>query len=362
VAKNGEKTRKTMSKRDKSHYVKPMTVHETKVAITDFTFGDLKTEEVILTPLGCKLVASPCRNEAELIDLVHSADFVITQFAPLSSKVIDSMTMARLIVRYGIGVDNVNIDAATRKRIPVCNVPDYCVDEVADHTLALILALTRQVAHISAQVRLGNWRTVVPLEKMVVLKNKTVGLVGFGRIGREVMQRLRPFKCRFVIHDPGIKRDEIAAAGAKAASLNELLQVSDIVSLHCPSIPSTRQLINRDTLRRMRKSALLINVARGSVVHQNDLITALQNGTIAGAGLDVSDPEPINDDSPLLKMESVIITNHVASCSVEAIKMLRQCVAETVAMGVRGEPLPNIVNPGVFEKKRQFVAPMTEPR
>src|ERR1700678_3422944 len=181
-----------------------MTSHETRVAVTDFTFDDLTHEEVILTPLGCKLLVGPCKNETDLINLVHAADFVITQFAPLSSKVIDSMTRARGIVRYGIGVDNVNLEAATRNRIPVCNVPDYCIDEVADHTVSLILALTRQVPQLSDRIRKGQWRTALQLAKMVVLKNKTVGIVGFGRIGREVMARLQPFKCRFVVHDPGL--------------------------------------------------------------------------------------------------------------------------------------------------------------
>lgn len=322
-----------------------MNASRPKVVVTDWTFQDLQVEEEVLESLGCDLVARQCKTEQELIALVGGADCVITQFAPLTHKIIGAMDKARAIVRYGIGVDNVNLEAATLKRIPVCNVPDYCIDEVADHTLALILALTRQIPQVSNRVRSGKWRTALELEKISALKTITVGVIGFGRIGREVVQRLRPFKCPLLVHDPVVPGWEITNSGASAVSLDELLQSSDLITLHCPSTPQTRHLINRQSLARMKRGVILINVARGAVVQQDDLVAALQSGHVAAAGLDVTDPEPIPDDSLLLRMENVIITNHIASCSPRAMTTLRRCVAETAALALRGAKLPNVVNP-----------------
>ena len=162
-----------------------------KVVITDYTFPSLEIEEGILRAAGVDVVGGQCKTTAELIRLVADADAVITQFAPVTAEVIGAMGLARVIVRYGIGVDNVDLDAARARGIPVCNVPDYCIDEVADHTLALILATTRQVVTNAASVRSGKWGLATPLERMLTLRDLTVGVVGFGRIGREVAARLR---------------------------------------------------------------------------------------------------------------------------------------------------------------------------
>jgi len=165
------------------------------VAITDYAFPNLTTEEKILAAAGCKTVGRQCKTEADLIDLWQNADAVITQFARVYAAVIDSMARARVIVRYGIGVDNVDLDAARRRKIPVCNIPDYCIDEVADHTLAFVLTTTRQVVPNTLQVRAGKWSLVSTLSQMKTLRDLTVGVVGFGRIGREVVRRRLPFKC-----------------------------------------------------------------------------------------------------------------------------------------------------------------------
>lgn len=323
----------------------PMSAPRPKVVITDWTFADLRIEEEILKPAGCELAARQCRTEAELSALVAEADCVLTQFAPLTPNVIRAMTRTRAIVRYGVGVDNVNLEAATQRRIPVCNVPDYCIHEVADHTLALILALTRQIPQVANRVRAGQWRSALELQKMSALQSLTVGVVGFGRIGREVVQRLRAFHATVLAHDPAAAARDMTAVGAEAVSFEELLRASDVISLHCPSTPQTRHLIHRGTLARMKRGVILINVARGTVVQQSDVLAALQSGQVAAAGLDVTDPEPIPDDHPLLRMENVIITNHVASCSPAAFVTLRTRAAETAALAVQGGKLPNVVNP-----------------
>ena len=196
-----------------------------KIAVTDYTFGDLDIETAVLAPLGCQVVGQRTHAEAELIELVRDADCVITQFAPVNARVIDAMQRARAIVRYGIGVDNVDLAAAAAKNIPVCNVPDYCIDEVADHTLALLLALTRRIVANSNYIRDGKWGSAAPLTSLHSLKQLRVGIVGFGRIGREVARRLIAFKSPVQVFDPRSFREaDIQQAGCEAVDLERLIE------------------------------------------------------------------------------------------------------------------------------------------
>ncbi len=318
-----------------------------KVAVTDYTFDSLDTETAVLAPLGCTLVGRRCKTPEELKELTADADAVLTQFAPISADVIAAMTKARVIVRYGIGVDNVDLEAARACGIPVCNIPAYCIDEVADHTLALILALTRQIVPTCLHLRGGRWSLPAPLESMHALKALTVGVVGFGRIGREVAARLRAFKSKVVVFDPVVPAVEVERAGCVPTALDELLRTADVLTLHCPSTPATVRMIDRVALEKMKPGALLINVGRGNLVDTSALIEALQLGRLGGVGLDVCDPEPIPSGSPLLGMGNVILTPHVASASVPAVSSLRTQVAQTAARALRGEPLENVVN-GVY--------------
>ncbi len=316
-----------------------------KIAITDYSFPSLDIEEGILRPLGHDIVAwKEKRAAAELPQLVADADAVITQFAPVNADVIASMSRAKVIVRYGIGVDNVDLDAAKGRGIPVCNVPDYCIDEVADQTLAFLLATTRQIVTNCVRNREGKWGLPVPLDQMRALRDLTVGIVGFGRIGREVVSRLRAFKCNVLVHDPVVAAGEIEHAGGKPVMLRELLSQTDVISLHCPSTANTRGMINRDSMAIMRRGVILINVARGDLVDSTALTEALQSGHIAAAALDVFAPEPIPAEHPILKMDNVIVASHIASCSVPAVRKLRETAANLAAMALRGEPLPNVVN------------------
>jgi D-3-phosphoglycerate dehydrogenase len=317
----------------------------TKVAVTDYTFAALDVETDILRPLGCEIVASRrTASPAELQQLVGDADHVLTQFAPLTAEVIAAMRRARVIVRYGVGVDNVDLDAAKARGIPVCNVPDYCTDEVADHTLALILALTRQTLPNCLRVRGGTWGLAVPLAAMRALRDMTVSVLGFGRIGREVARRLKAFKGRVLVYDPAVPAAAIREAGLEPVALDNALAGGDIVSLHCPSTAQTRHMMSAATIARMRPGALLINVARGDLVDTAALLDALHSGHLAGAGLDVFETEPLPADSPLLGMANVIVSAHVASTSVKAVRTLRETAAGIISKSVRGEPLPNIVN------------------
>jgi len=323
-----------------------------KVVITDYTFPSLEIEERILLAAGVEVVGVQCKTPEELMRSVADADAVITQFAPISAEVIGAMSRARAIVRYGIGVDNVDLDAARARGIPVCNVPDYCIDEVADHTLSFILATTRQVVTNTMRVRSGKWGLATPLERMLTLRNVTVGVVGFGRIGREVAARLRAFKSRVLVHDPFVVEAEIERAGCRAASLSELYAESHLVTLHCPSTAHTRGMIDSKALRSMRPGVILINVARGDLVNSAALALALERGHVAAAALDVFSPEPIPADHPILRMENVIVSSHIASASVLAVQTLRKTAASLALQALRDEPLANVVNGVTREGQR----------
>jgi D-3-phosphoglycerate dehydrogenase len=316
-----------------------------KVLVTDHTFDPLDIEKRILEPFGAFIDAHQCKTVEQLLPRVADADAVLTQFSPVSAQVIAAMKHVRVIVRYGIGVDNVDLQAAKEQGIPVCNVPDYCIDEVADHTLAFILALTRQVVPNCVGVRGGPWRLAVPLAQMKTLRDLTVGVVGFGRIGRAVVRRLLPFGGVIRVFDPAVHPKEIEAAGASAVlSLEELLPQSDVLTLHCPSTTQTRRMVGADRLAAMKRGSILVNLARGDLVDTNALVAALQSGYLAAAALDVCDPEPISSGHPLLQMPNVVVSAHVASASVRAVRTLRETAAGLVARRLRGESLPNVVN------------------
>jgi len=322
-----------------------------QVVVTDYTFADLSIEEQLIVSSGLNLNSGQAKTPEELIPLVKDADAVITQFAPVNATVIERMERAKVIVRYGIGVDNVDLKAARAKGIPVCNVPDYCIDEVADHTLAFLLASTRQIVPHSVAVHSGKWGLATPISEFRVLRDMTVGIIGFGRIGREVAARLKPFKCRVMIHDPVVDAEKIELAGYEPASLAGLLKNSDAVTLHCPSMESTRGLIGHETLAEMKHGAILINLARGDLVQTDALVSAIKTGKLAGAALDVFSPEPIPAGHPILSMQNVILAPHIASVSVPAVKKLRETAAQLALMAIRGEKLPNVVNGVVSDCK-----------
>jgi D-3-phosphoglycerate dehydrogenase len=316
------------------------------VTITDYTFPDLSVEESILRPAGVEILSSKERpSPATLEGLVREADAVIVQFAPVDAAAVQAMSRAKAIVRYGIGYDNVDSTAARSRGIPVCNIPDYCVDEVADHTLAFILATTRQVVSNAVHVRAGKWGLASPLGAMQSLKHLTIGLVGFGRIGREVARRLIPFKARVLVFDPVVDPGQIRAAGSEPVdSLEQLLAQSDVVSPHCPSLPSTRRMFNAAAFAGMKRGSVFVNVGRGDLADSAALTAALESGHLGGAALDVFDPEPIPSGHPILSLPNVILASHIASASPSAVQTLRETAARLALMAIRGEPLPNVVN------------------
>jgi len=315
-----------------------------RAIVTDYTFPDLSVEEQLLAGAGISLAGHQAKTVEALLPAVADADLVITQFAPVQRPVIEAMRRAKVIIRYGIGVDNVDLAAAREKGIPVCNIPDYCINEVADQTLAFLLAQTRQVLPNHRLIAEGKWGLAGSLAGMRALRDQTVGVVGYGRIGRAVVERLIPFGCRVLVHDPLMVQGPVGGSAVTAVPLAELLAQSDIVTLHCPSLDSTKKMINRQSLAQMKPGSLLINVGRGDLVDPDALLESLQSGHLGGASLDVFDPEPIPAGHPIRTLPNVVLASHIASASPRAVRTLRESVAKIAIAVHRGEVPPNIVN------------------
>lgn len=316
-----------------------------KVAVSDFTFSNLAIERQVLASCDVEFIEAQCHTEEELIAQMSEVDYIITQYAPISARVIPSLARCKVISRYGVGVDNIDLEAASQAGIPVCNVPDYCVNEVADHALALMLGATRYIVQGAACVRSGRWEFPAANSNNVqVLSEMVVGLLGCGRIGRGVATRLRGFGCRLLACDPYVSDEDIISAGAIPVSFEELLAESDVVSLHTPSNAETRGIISAEVLAQMKDGVILVNVSRGDLVVTNDLIQAIESGKVQAAAVDVTDPEPLPAGHPLAALDNVIITAHFAAVSQKAMLELRQRTAGAIAAAIRGEVLQNVVN------------------
>lgn len=305
------------------------------VVITDWGFPSLDAEHAILEPHDVAIRAHQCKTEQEVAAAVAEADVVMAQWAPVKRTAIAAMKRCRGIVRYGIGLDNVDLDAAAERSIPVRNVPDYCLDEVADHTMALLLAVQRQVRAVDSLVRGGTWKITPPLP-LPPLRASVLGLVGFGRIARLVATRAQSFGVRVVAFDPLVPKEVFARAGVEQSTLEDLFRTCDLISLHCPLTETTRHLVNDTTIATMKEHAIIVNTSRGGLVHTDALVTALNGRRIAGAGLDVFEQEPLPDTHPLRACDNVILTSHNAWYSSASVGELQKRAA-LAALGLLQE-------------------------
>jgi len=314
-----------------------------KVVVTDHIFPSRTIEEKALEGLGVELVFANCRTEDEVIQMVSDADAVLTTYAPVTAKAIAAMTKCKLIARYGVGVDNVAVAEATKRGITVCNVPDYCVHEVSEHALAMLLALTRRLPQIGADVRTGHWdfRPFRPLHR---LHGKTLGLIGLGRIAGALAGKATALGLRVLAFDPYVKSDSAAAVHTSLVTLDELLAASDLISIHCPLTPETRGVIGSAAFAKMRPHAILVNVARGGIIDEAALVAALEAGLLGGVGLDVLENEPLTAGHPLLAFDRVLITPHVAFYSEESTVELQASAVNEVVRYLTGEPPRSPVN------------------
>jgi D-3-phosphoglycerate dehydrogenase len=319
------------------------------VAITDYVFPSLDPERAVLEPLGVELRPGQCKSEEEIIELTRGADAVLNCYVKLPAGVIERLDRCKIIARYGIGVDNVDLGAATRAGILVTNVPDYCIDEVSDHALALMLALARQIVAADRAVKAGGWN-VVPHAGILRLRGRTLGLLGFGKIARVLASKTQPLGMKVLAYDPYVDSELIEDHGAEAADLDGLLAEADVISIHVPLSPETRNLIGPRELARMKRTSLLINTSRGGIVDEEALAEALKAGLVGGAALDVLSPEPPAANHPLRQLPNAILTPHLAFYSRESVVELQTKAAEEVARALKGEPPRSPVNREVLSR------------
>lgn len=312
-----------------------------RVLLTDYAWDDLEVERRILAAAGIELIVAPKTDEATLAKLAaeHRVEAIMTCWAKVTSAVIAASSQCRHVARLGIGLDNIDVPFCTTRGILVTNVPDYCLAEVAEHTLALVFALGRKVAWYHAQTKAGLYQlpSGPPLRRMA---GQTLGIVGLGNIGRQVAARANALGMRVV----AVARRPFDAPGVERVPLDELLAVSDYVSLHAPHTPETHHLMNESRLARMRASAYLINTARGALVDHDALARALAENRIAGAALDVQTPEPPDLTQSPYNDPRVIVTPHAAFVSVESLIELRERASRQVVESLAGGIPPHVVN------------------
>ena len=310
------------------------------VVITHHGFPNIEQEKRVIETAGGNVMEVHGESPDELIAATREADALLVQHSPITAEVIDALNNCKIIVRYGIGVDNVDLDAAKAKGIPVCNVPDYGVDEVADHAVSLALTLGRQLPQIDLRLRGGEWK-ITPISPMPAFREMTFATAGFGRIGRAVLARASGFKFKLAAYDPFVDADTMAEVGVTKLSLDELFAQADILSLHLPLSPETQHLVNAARLQEMKSHAILVNTARGALIDTVALANALQERVVAYAGLDVFEEEPLNQDHPLLSCQNALLTSHVAWFSESSVPLLQRLAAEEVVRGIQNEPLKN---------------------
>ena len=314
-----------------------------KVLFTDYQYANIDQELDILAHTGAEIVDLEQDKSTPLEEAVRDADAIIVQYAEITPELIGRMDSCKIIIKYGIGVNNIDAQAASAKGIYVCNVPDYGIDEVSNAAIAMMLALHRKLPVTRKALRNGDWSydAMVPIKG---LAGSTLGLVGLGRIPALVAKKMQGFSLNILACDPYVSPEHAEKLGVRLVDLETLYTESDIVSIHCALTDETRHMFHADVFRKMKSAAIIINTARGPVICEKDLIDALRAGEIAGAGLDTYETEPISQDNPLLQMENVICTPHVAWYSEQAIKNVQRGAAVEVARVLRGEKPVNPVN------------------
>ena len=307
------------------------------IAVTDSPFPSLDPARAALARVEPELRMAASASADDILAVGRDADAILVTYAKLPGELLRKLTRCKAIGRFGLGVDNIDVAAAAGLGITVTYVPDYCMHEVSDHAMALLLALARKIPLSNKLVQAGRWEmpAVVPIHR---LAGRVLGLVGFGNIPRALAPKAKAFGLTVVTHDPFVPREVPAAAGVEAVSFERLLAISDFVSVHAPLTPSTRGLFNADALRKMKKGAMLINTARGPLVEEAALVAALDAGHLAAAALDVVEVEPLARDSRLLGRDNLILSPHTGFYSVEALDELQTKCASDVARVLCGEP------------------------
>jgi D-3-phosphoglycerate dehydrogenase / 2-oxoglutarate reductase len=323
-------------RRDKPGDDAEKTMPRPLIAITDSPFPSLDPAKKALARLDPEYRVAKSPSPGDILSVARDANAILVTYAKLPGDLLRQLKNCKAIGRFGLGVDNIDLPAAKELGIAVNYVPDYCLREVSDHAMALLLALARKVAFSNKLVQSGRWEVppIVPLRR---LESQVLGLIGFGNIPRTLAPKAKAFGLHVLTHDPYVSSEVLAAAGVEGVSFDELLARSDFISVHAPLLPATRGLMNASTFAKMKKRAFLINTARGPLVDEAALVAALDSGQLGGAALDVVATEPLAKDSPLLGRDNVILTPHTAFYSVEALEELQTKCASDVARVLSGE-------------------------
>ena len=322
-----------------------------KALITDYVWPHIEIESEVLRAAGVEPLVAPDTSEETLASLASEADIIMFCFAQVTAAVLDAATKCTVASRYGIGVDNIDIPRATELGIVVTNVPDYCIDEVTDHALGMILALNRRFVPHDRTVKSGGWSDVVLNQPMHRTRGATLGIMGFGRIGRALADKARGFGMSLVAYDPLLDPGQ-TIDGVEILEFHDVLARSDFISVHTPLTPETEGMIGADELAKMKAGSIIVNCARGGIIQEQALADALASGHLAGAGLDVLEPAPPPGDHPLMSADNVIITPHTAFFSQASTAELERRTAEEAVRVLNGGMPENLINRDVLGKSR----------
>jgi D-3-phosphoglycerate dehydrogenase len=319
-----------------------------KVLITDYVWPSVEPERAVLAKAGAEIEVAPDTSEETLASMAEDADAIMTCFAQVTDKVLRAAGKCVVVGRFGVGVDNIAVATATELGMAVTYVPDYCVDEVSDHVMALLLAWNRRIVLLDRSVKTTGWGSVPLTMRIMRLKGKKLGIVGFGRIGRSVCAKALAFGFDVLTADPFLTPATASQSGATLVDMPTLLRESDFVTLHSPLTPETTNLISAAELDMMKPDSFLINAARGPLIDESALYDALTTGQIAGAGVDVMVEAEPPRDTPLFKLDNFVVTPHVAFFSQEATLELEERAAGEVVNVLQGRMPDNLVNPDVL--------------
>lgn len=323
-----------------------------KVLVTDYVWPSTDPEREVLSSIGATIIEAPDPNESTLIELAADVDAIMTCFAQVTANVVKAAKNCMVISRYGVGVDNIAVSTATEQGIPVTYVPDYCVDEVSDHVMALLLTWNRQIVFYDKVAKMGDWGGSVSPVPLRRLRGKNLGVIGLGRIGLAVAGKAQALGINVLGYDPYISGNTAAMENISITSLEDLLEQGDYISVHTPLNDNTRGLIGKNELSRMKPTCYLVNCARGPIVDEMALYQALLSGAIAGAGLDVMEDTEPRADNPLFELANVIVTPHVAFLSNESVNELEVRTAQATKNVLLGQMPEFLVNPEVLATSR----------
>jgi len=306
------------------------------IAVTDSVFPSLDLAKAALARVNPTFRMSKSSNADDILAVAKDADAILVTYAKLTRDILLQLTKCKAIGRFGLGVDNIDLPTAKEKGIAVNYVPDYCIREVSDHAMALLLALIRKIPLANRLVQAGRWEmpAVVPIRR---LEGNVLGLVGFGHIPRLVVPKARAFGLKVIAYDPFVKPEQFKALNAEGVDFDTLLKSSDYISVHAPLLPATRGMLNANAFAKMKKGVYIVNTARGPLIDEPALVAALNAGQVGAAALDVVAAEPLAKDSPLLGRDNVILTPHTGFYSVEALEELETKCAADVARVLSGE-------------------------